>query len=321
VTSDRSDAAISFDSVGKEFDGRWIVRELDVDIAAGTIVGFIGPSGCGKTTAVRLTTGVYRPSAGSVTVLGRHPTELRTAERVAIGYLPQQPVLFDELSVMANLRYHAGLNGVGYRRRRRLTDVLDLVELDGEESKRVRDISGGMQRRLALAGALVHEPPIAILDEPTAGIDPILRRKFWEHFRAMRDDGRTVVVTTQHVDEAIHCDRVVVLSEGEVIDIGTPSELRRRAFGGDPLDLTISTIADDVTVGRIGDLDGVVRATVTGPRSVRVILADGSGPSREFGAELESIGVGVTESSEPDTDWNEIFIELMRSEEVTSESA
>jgi len=309
VTPGRSDAAISFDKVGKEFDGRWIVYDLDVTIATGTIVGLIGPSGCGKTTAVRLATGVYRPSAGSVTVLGRQPTELRSSERVSIGYLPQQPVLFDELSVMANLRYHAGLNGVGRRRRHRLREVLELVELDGEESKRVREISGGMQRRLALAAALVHEPPVAILDEPTAGIDPILRQKFWEHFRTMRDAGRTVVVTTQHVDEAIHCDSVVVLSEGEVIDVGTPSELRRRAFGGDRMDLTFSSIADQPTVARVRDLDQVAGVVVTGPNDVRVVVVGGS--SDEFVATLESIGVGVTQWSEPETDWNEIFIALM----------
>jgi len=316
VTPGRSDTAISFDKVGKEFDGRWIVHDLDVDVAAGTIVGLIGPSGCGKTTAVRLATGVYQPSAGSVTVLGRHPTDLRAGERVSIGYLPQQPVLFDELSVMANLRYHAGLNGVGQRRRRRLDDVLGLVELHGEESKRVRDISGGMQRRLALAAALVHEPPIAILDEPTAGIDPILRQKFWEHFRTMRNRGRTVVVTTQHVDEAIHCDSIVVLSEGQVIDVGAPSELRRRAFGGDRVDLTLTSIADQPTVARIRDLDGVTGVVVTGPNDLRAVVAGGS--SDELVAVLESIGLEVTQSSEPETDWNEIFIALMRRRGATA---
>lgn len=310
MTTHRSDATISFDRTGKEFDGRWIVHDLDVDIEHGTIVGFIGPSGCGKTTAVRLATGVYRPSAGSVTVLGRHPTELRTSERVSIGYLPQQPVLFDELSVMANLRYHTALNGIGRRRRQRLSEVLDLVELEGEESKRVSEISGGMQRRLALAAALAHRPPVAILDEPTAGIDPILRRKFWDHFRELRDDGRTLVVTTQHVDEAIHCDRVVVLSEGEVVDIGTPPELRRRAFGGDRVDMTLSSIADQGTIDRIRDLDDVVAVTVTGPRDIRVVL-DPDVPSGELVRAVESEGVEVSETREPDTDWNEIFIELM----------
>lgn len=318
MTSERSGAAISFDGAGKEFGGRWIVHDLDLDIAAGTIVGFIGPSGCGKTTAVRLLTGVYVPSAGSVTVLGRHPTDLHTSERVSIGYLPQLPVLFDELSVMANLRYHASLNGVGFRRRRRLREMLELVELDGEESKRVRDISGGMQRRLALAAALVHEPPIAILDEPTAGIDPILRQKLWEHFRWMRDVGRTVVVTTQHVDEAIHCDCVVVLSEGRVVDIGTPSDLRRRAFGGDRLDVTLSSIADPPTVARIGDLDEVVGVAVTGPRSARVVVTDAAAAPDVLAAALQPAGVEVTESSEPETDWNEIFIALLGRDEVAA---
>lgn len=307
----RSEVTISFEGTGKEFDGRWVVHDLDIEISAGTIVGFIGPSGCGKTTAVRLATGVYQPSAGSVTVLGRDPADLRTSERVSIGYLPQQSVLFDELSVMANLRYHAGLNGVGWRRRQRLPEMLDLVELDGEESKRVSEISGGMQRRLALAAALAHEPPIAILDEPTAGIDPILRRKFWEHFRAMRDHGRTVVVTTQHVDEAIHCDRVVVLSEGSVVVIGTPSELRRRAFGGDRVDVTLASIADRAAVDRIRDLNGVTNVAVTGPRDIRLVVADDAVTSDELARALQSVGVEVSESREPDTDWNEIFIELM----------
>jgi len=180
----------------------------------------------------------------------------------------------------------------------------------------VHDISGGMQRRLALAAALVHEPPIAILDEPTAGIDPILRQKFWEHFRTMRNRGRTVVVTTQHVDEAIHCDSIVVLSEGQVIDVGAPSELRRRAFGGDRVDLTLTSIADQPTVARIRDLDGVTGVVVTGPNDLRAVVAGGS--SDELVAVLESIGLEVTQSSEPETDWNEIFIALMRRRGATA---
>lgn len=222
-------ATIQFDGAGKCFDERWIVRDLDIGVEAGTILGVVGPSGCGKTTAVRMAIGVFRPDEGSVSVLGHPPAERPTKRRTDIGYLPQAPVLFEHLSVRGNLNFHASLNGVRWRRRQRLAEVLSLVELDGEQGKLVRYCSGGMQRRLALAATLIHDPAVLVLDEPTAGIDPLLRKQIWEHFRSLRDEGRTVVVTTQHIDEAAYCDMVLVLDEGRVIDFGTPDELRQRA--------------------------------------------------------------------------------------------
>jgi ABC-2 type transport system ATP-binding protein len=233
LVDDRPPTTIEFVGAGKQFDDRWIVSDLDVSIAAGTILGLIGPSGCGKTTTVRMALGVHRPDAGQVRVLGRDPAATPTRERVAIGYLPQRPVLFDELSLRENLNFHASLNGVRWRRRARLEQLFDLVDLTGEERKLVRNASGGMQRRLALAATLIHDPPVLVLDEPTAGIDPILRRRLWEHFRDLRDHGRTILVTTQYVDEAANCDVVVVLVEGHVVAIGSPDDLRRRAFPGD----------------------------------------------------------------------------------------
>lgn len=223
-------ALISLRGVGKQFDDRWIVRDLDVDVAAGTILGMVGPSGCGKTTTVRLITGVYRPDEGEVMVLGADPTTRPTSRRTAVGYLPQSPVLFDDLTLWENLNFHASLNGMRWRRGDRLRELLSLVALDGEQRKLVRDASGGMRRRLALAATLVHDPALLILDEPTAGIDPILRRQLWDHFRQLGDLGRTVVVTTQHVDEAANCDIVVVLDEGRVVAVGSPDELRQAAI-------------------------------------------------------------------------------------------
>jgi ABC-2 type transport system ATP-binding protein len=311
VPDEDRELTVHFDGAGKQFGDTWIVRDLDVEIGAGTILGVVGPSGCGKTTAVRLATGVYRPDEGRVTVLGVEPAERATAERTAIGYLPQSPVLFDDLSLGENLHFHASLNGVRWRRRSHARAVLDLVGLTGEEGKLVRDSSGGMKRRLALAATLMHDPPVLILDEPTAGIDPLLRRQLWEHFRSLRDLGRTVVVTTQHVNEAANCDIVVVLDAGRVVAVETPDELRRLAFGGDVLTVTLTTIVDQRTIDTLTDISGVTDVDVVDASRLRVVADRASEVLGEALARLEDIGVGVEDSGEVPVDWDETFIALV----------
>lgn len=234
MTSDPAAASISFEGAGKRFDDTWVLEDINLHVEPGTIVGLIGPSGSGKTTTVRLANGVYRANAGSVRLLGTDPSKFSAAQRRQIGYLPQHPVLFDELSLWENLNYHASLNGVQFRRQARLNELLELVELTDDRRKLVSESSGGMQRRIALAASMVHRPTVLMLDEPTAGIDPILRRRFWEHFRSLRDEGTTMVISTQYVNEAADCDRVAMLAQGRVAAFGTPEELRRQAIGDGP---------------------------------------------------------------------------------------
>jgi ABC-2 type transport system ATP-binding protein len=220
-------------SLTKSFDDETVVRDLDLAIHPGTIVGLIGPSGCGKTTTVRLLTGLLAPTSGTAVVDETPATQLSHRQRARIGYLPQIPALFPELSLWENLNFHASMYGLRLRRRARLRELLDWVELTDDRSKRVREASGGMQRRLALAAAFVHDPRLAFLDEPTAGIDPILRARFWEQFRTLRDAGGTLIVTTQYVGEAANCDVVGVLSDGELVYYGTPDGLLRTAGEAD----------------------------------------------------------------------------------------
>jgi ABC-2 type transport system ATP-binding protein len=301
---------IRFDGAGKRLGEQWIVRDLDVEVPAGTILGLIGPSGCGKTTTVRLMTGVYAADEGDVMVLGDNPSQLPTSERTAIGYLPQTPVLFDDLSLWENLNFHASLNGVPWRRRHRLEDVLELVDLGGEERKLVRQASGGMRRRLALAATLVHDPPLLVLDEPTAGIDPLLRRQIWDHFRMLRDEGRTLVVTTQHVNEAAHCDIVMLLDEGRAVSVGTPDELRRMAFGGDVIAITLTHVVDDQALAVLSEAGCLATKTVD-PYRLRVVVERAESDLPELLRRFEDAHIAVEESSEVPVDWDETFIALV----------
>jgi ABC-2 type transport system ATP-binding protein len=209
------------------------VDAVTMQVPQGTIFGFIGPSGCGKTTTVRLLTGIYSPTSGQVSVLGKNPVDFTKTDREKIGYLVQHVVLYPELTVWENLNFAASIYGVNPFRRGHLRKLLDFVELSRDSSKRASQLSGGMQRRLGLAAALVHNPQLLFLDEPTAGIDPILRRKFWDYFKELQQQGHTLFVTTQYVGEAAYCDLVGVMYEGRLLMVETPENLRRRAFGGD----------------------------------------------------------------------------------------
>src|SRR4026207_1111928 len=209
------------------------VQSLSMYVPRGKIFGFIGPSGCGKTTTVRLLTGFYKPTSGTLSVLGKDPAAFSKSDQGKIGYLIQQFVLYPDLTVWENLNFAASFYGVSPFRRRRLNKLLDFVELSGDRNKLARDLSGGMKRRLSLAATMVHNPELLFLDEPTAGIDPILRRKFWDYFKELQADGHTLFITTQYVGEAAYCDLVGVMYEGKLLMVETPDGLRRKAYGGD----------------------------------------------------------------------------------------
>ena len=233
-------AVIRAKNLRKSFGDGEVLKGLDLAVEEGEIFGLIGPSGSGKSTFMRTLTGHFSPSGGEVEVLERPPETFGTEERRRVGYMPQGFVLYEHLSVRQNLNFVAGLYGLNFgERRRRVRDTLEFVELWEHRRKAAGDVSGGMQRRLQLAAAIVHEPDLLFVDEPTANLDPILRRRFWEEFRSLREGGRTLFVTTQYVGEAELCDRVGLLAGGSLVAVGTPEELRRRAFGGETVELTL----------------------------------------------------------------------------------
>jgi ABC-2 type transport system ATP-binding protein len=303
--------AVSFAGAGKRFGDRWVVHDLDLEIPRGSIFGMIGPSGCGKTTTVRLANGVYRPDAGSVELLGAPPSTLPPHRRAAIGYLPQRPALFADLSLWENLNFHASLNGVRFRRRRRLEELLELVDLQDDRRKLVRESSGGMQRRLALAATLVHRPAFLILDEPTAGIDPILRRRFWDHFRSLAGAGHTLVVTTQHVEEAADCDVVGLLAEGALAALGTPDQLRRQAAGGEIIEVEVDRVLEEQAIVALAQVARASTYQRVDGRRVRMIVDDGGASLPMVLKELERHGVGVVDSEEVVLPYDDMFIRLV----------
>jgi len=272
------DITVDANELTKQFGSDYAVQGLTFTIPRGKIIGFIGPSGCGKTTTVRLMTGIYRPSAGYVNVFGRAPDQFNSQVRERVGYMPQLFVLYQDLSIWENMNFVASLYGMSlFRRGKRMRELLQFVELDDDRYKLARNISGGMQRRLSLAATLLHDPELIFLDEPTAGIDPILRRKFWDQFQELKASGRTLFVTTQYVNEAAYCDYVGVMAEGRLLMMETPENLRRRAFNGEVVDLVTEQPLSWNDINQLEQLPFVQRRAVTSSgNSVRLIVDEAS---------------------------------------------
>ena len=202
---------------------------LTLHILPGTVVGIVGPNGAGKTTLIDVICGLVRPSRGTVRVLGEDVAAHAAALRARIGVLPQETALYDEVTALQNLRFAAALYAVPHADIR-IAEVLELVGLSARARDVVRGFSGGMQRRLAIARALLHDPPLLILDEPTVGVDVEARHQIWAHIRLLKAGGRTVVLTTNYLDEAeALCDRVAILRAGKLVAEDTPAAVTVRS--------------------------------------------------------------------------------------------
>lgn len=311
----QEEAAAWTRNLTRRFGEEVAVSEVTMNLPQGKIFGFIGPSGSGKTTTVRMLTGAIKPTSGELQVMGIDPAHFRKRHRAAIGYMPQLFVLYPELTVWENLNFVASLYGVQLRRNRLLHEMLDFVEMDEDRTKLARDVSGGMQRRLSLAATLVHEPQLLFLDEPTAGIDPVLRRKFWDHFRELRDRGRTLFVTTQYVGEANYCDLVGVLAEGRLLMVDTPDGLRYRAYGGDIVDMVTQEPLSLRYMRMLRDLPFVkARPRLLSDTRVRLIVSEAGTDITELvdWARAQDLNVDSVEEYQPPFD--DVFVELVQEE-------
>jgi ABC-2 type transport system ATP-binding protein len=307
VTSE--EAVIGLSDVSRRYDGHWAVHRLTMEVAPGTILGLIGPSGSGKTTTIRMLTGTLLPTDGVIRVMGEDPVHFTTRTRERIAYMPQSFSLYPDLSARENVGFVAALYGISwFGRGSRIKRALSVVELWDKRDRLARNLSGGEQRRLELACAIVHEPSVLFIDEPTAGLDPILRRSIWDELRQMRDEGRTLLITTQYVAEAEYCDNVALLANGELVAFSDPEGLRRSVYGGDVLQIEADQPIDP---GVLVNVNSVTSVRQAGPRRLVVVVDDAGSASPRLSDALQRAGIGVRNLQEYQPNFDDVFTELV----------
>lgn len=220
----QANPVITVTHVDRAFGSKKVLKDITLQVEQAETFGILGPSGSGKTTLVKLLTGIDEVTSGEINVLGERMPKLAMLQQ--IGYMAQSDALYTELSAKENLEFFASLYGLkGGNRTRRIRDVMELVNLQEHLRKRVDQYSGGMKRRLSLAIALLHEPPLLLLDEPTVGIDPVLRQSIWKELKALNRKGTTIVLTTHVMDEAEKCGRLAMIRDGVLLAVDTPAGL------------------------------------------------------------------------------------------------
>jgi ABC-2 type transport system ATP-binding protein len=223
----------------KRFGNFTAVAGIDFEVQSGEIFGFLGPNGSGKTTTIRMMLGLLPPTAGSIQTLDedvtRHPERIRPR----VGYMSQKFSLYNDLTVIENLRFYGRAYGLKNQEfKERIDEALKMAGLVGREDQRTRDLAGGWRQRLALTAAILHRPELVILDEPTAGVDPVSRRAFWDLLYDLIAEGITIFVTTHYMDEAEHCHRLALIQRGKIIAAGSPEEIKKNMMQGQVLEFS-----------------------------------------------------------------------------------
>jgi len=246
-----NDLAIRARGLTKRFGDFTAVAGIDFDVRHGEIFGFLGPNGSGKTTTIRMMLGLLEPTAGTVEVLGVPVTERAQVIRPRVGYMSQRFSLYNDLTVLQNLRFYGRAYGLDNDLlRERIRSALRMAGLEGRERTNTKDLSGGWRQRLALSAAILHRPELVFLDEPTAGVDPVSRRAFWDLLYRLIAEGITVFVTTHYMDEAEHCHRLAFIQRGRLIATGSPEEIKQGLMHGQVLEIAPSDTAKAVQVLR-----------------------------------------------------------------------
>jgi ABC-2 type transport system ATP-binding protein len=266
--------AIELRALCKAFGTLQAVDHLTLSVEQGEIFGLLGPNGSGKTTTINLISGLSTPTSGEVQVMGYDVRRHARRIRQMLGAVPQETALYEELSAWDNLDFHADLFGMARQgKKARIMQMLDLVQLQERKRSRVSTFSGGMKRRLALARALLHDPHLLYLDEPTLGVDVQSRRAIWDYILSLHKEGKTVLITTNYLEEAqALCERIAILDHGKLIAVDTPEHLKQ-TYGGSVVEL--ETVQPSTAVDDIRRLPGVKEVVQEGT-SLRVTTQGGS---------------------------------------------
>jgi len=303
---------IETEHLARRFGNLVAVRDVSLSVARGEIFGVLGPNGAGKSTTIRMLCGILDPTGGRGTVVGFDIQ--RDAERIkqSIGYMTQRFSLYEDLTVRENLAFYAGIYGVPRAARKgRVDDVLERSGLVSRASQIAGTLSGGWKQRVALASATIHEPPLLFLDEPTAGVDPVSRRDFWQQIHAIAARGTTAVLTTHYMDEAERCHRLAFIFRGTLLDVGTPAEVvERRALRVAEVDVErphpfADALRADARIEEVSHLGNVLRVAVREKRDPEAVISEVASRG----------GFAVRSVRESRTTVEDAFVAMVRAEE------
>lgn len=294
----------------KRFGNFVAVDHVDLDVKAGEIFGYLGPNGAGKSTTVRMLCGLLEPSYGSVEVARYDVLKEPEEAKARIGYMPQKFSLYDDLTIWENLEFFSGVYGVPKElQAERIMDKLKLVQLEEFKERITGSLSGGMKQRAGLACALIHEPKLLMLDEPTAGVDPPLRRIFWEYFRQLKNNGVTIFVNTHYMDEALQCDRLGLMSRGKLVRTDTPEALKQAVTGGQAVDLVVS---DTMKAYSFLKPLSYVKSVEIADHTMRVVVDNANEAVLNIPPLLREVGIKTLSIKPVEPTLEDVFIKLIK---------
>jgi ABC-2 type transport system ATP-binding protein len=318
--SDRpaTDPTIVVERLGKRFGEFVAVDNVSFTVKRGEVYGWLGPNGAGKTTTIRMLLGLLRPSTGRMRVLGLDPTTQAKEMHSRVGYMSQRFTLYDDLTARENIRFYGqvyGLSGAALRQRR--DEIIAMAGLHGRADTLTANLSGGWRQRLALGCAIIHRPEVVFLDEPTAGVDPISRREFWELIYRMAGEGVTVLVTTHYMDEAELCQRVAFLSEGTLIALDTPEQLKALHMRGQVLEIHTADPERAMGVLQRVRADGGLACEEVAfyGAQIHAVVPDAGRARPELRALLEGAGISVHEVTWIAPTLEDVFISAVKPRE------
>ena len=308
-----SEWAVETRDLVKTFGDFVAVDHVSLKVSRGEIFGFLGPNGAGKSTTIRILCGLITPTSGLALVNGidvaKDPEEVRRN----LGYMSQKFSLYDDLTVEQNIDFFAGLYGVPRARRNERKDyVLEMARLAERRSALTGSLSGGWKQRLALGCAILHDPPILFLDEPTSGVDPIVRGVFWDLIRGLAGTGHTVFVSTHYMDEAEYCHRLALMHRGKVIALGAPAELRHQASAHSLLRLDSTQPLE--TMRALADVPGVVDVAVFGG-GLHVTVDDAEATAERIRTKLGAAGIAIHRLEKILPSLEDVFVSMIEGEE------
>jgi ABC-2 type transport system ATP-binding protein len=305
--------AVETHDLVKRFDRFVAVDHVNLEVRRGEIFGFLGPNGAGKSTTIRILCGLLQPTSGTAIVGGLDIATQSEEVKHHIGYMSQKFSLYDDLTVEENIDFFAGIYGVPRERRAGRKDyVLRMAGIEERRTSLTRLLSGGWKQRLALGCAILHEPPILFLDEPTSGVDPIARRTFWELIYQLSGAGHTIFVSTHYMDEAEYCHRLALMYRGKVIALGTPSELKQSLASHYLLRLEVSDIVGSMKI--LEKLPGLHDVAVFGG-GLHVTAEEGERAMAQIRSALEQAGITITVLEPIEPSMEDVFVAMIEAEE------